>query len=225
MHTTIPFTPSRTAGHWIASAALNSTGDAYVQYLAERGYASGTIYRYFSAVAHFAHWLSQQRTSLSNVDERQFNRFIENHLLDCRCALRCECTRHTVRAALRHLLSLLIAQGQCAPQGALSADSIAAELTEYSDYLADVRGLSSVTCSLRVHHVRHFLVECFSDGAVQISLLKPSDVTRFISLYAESWTPASIRVICTSLRSYLNFRASRGEQTAALIAALPQIAQ
>jgi len=39
MHTPIPFTPTRIAASWTASSALRSTGDAYVHYLVERGYA------------------------------------------------------------------------------------------------------------------------------------------------------------------------------------------
>jgi len=55
--------------------------------------------------------------------------------------------------------------------------------------------------------------------------LKPVDVTRFIAQYTASWVPASIGVVCTSLRSYFTFKTSREEQAAALIAVLPQVAQ
>jgi site-specific recombinase XerD len=48
---------------------------------------------------------------------------------------------------------------------------------------------------------------------------------RFMTHYTAEWMPASIRVVSTSLRSYFTFRGSKGEQTAHLIAALPQVAQ
>lgn len=225
MYTPIPFAPARIAARWINSSAFSAAGDTYVQYLTERGYTAATIGRYFSAVAHFAHWSGGQETSLSCLDENQVNQFIEIHLPDCRCARRCERTRHTVRAALRQLLSMLRAQGQCAPQRASPPDSIAAELAVFDDYLANVRGLSPATRSLRVRHVRHFLKACFSDDSVQISSLGRVDVAHFIAHYAASWTPASLRVICTSLRSYFNYRASKGEQTTTLSNGLPQVAQ
>jgi site-specific recombinase XerD len=60
---------------------------------------------------------------------------------------------------------------------------------------------------------------------MQFGSLEPVDVTRFMTQYTTNWVPASIRVVCTSLRSYFTFKASREEQTAALIAVLPQVAQ
>lgn len=56
-------------------------------------------------------------------------------------------------------------------------------------------------------------------------MLGPSDVIRFIAHYTADWAPASIRATTTSLRCYFAFRASQGEQTSVLIAALPRVAQ
>ena len=105
------------------------------------------------------------------------------------------------------------------------SDSIVVELEDFDRFLADVRGLSPITRSLRGRHVRHFLIDCFGDGRMQFSSLQPLDVTRFMAQYTATWVPASIRVVCTSLRSYFTFKASRGEQTSAVIAVLPQVAQ
>ncbi len=162
---------------------------------------------------------------MSCVDEDLVNRFLSSHIQSCDCAMRCVRSPHTARAALGHLLTMLRSQGQCAVQRASPTDTITAELADFDDYLADVRGLSPVTRSLRARHVRHFLEMYFIRDPVQISSLAPADVTRFITHHSATWSPASIGVLCTSLRSYLNFRASKSDQTATLITALPQIAQ
>ena len=210
---------------WFADTALSPSANTYLQYLTERGYAAGTINGYFNSVAHFAHWIGEQQTSLNDIDEGLISRFLDEHLPDCRCALRCQRVPYMVRAALKQLLLMLRENGQCAHQRLTGSDSIAAELTDFDCFLADVRGLSPLTRSLRGRHVRHFLIDRFGDGRMQFGSLEPVDVTRFMAQYTANWVPASIRVVCTSLRSYFTFKASREERTAALIAVLPQVAQ
>jgi site-specific recombinase XerD len=208
-----------------ADTAFNSSTNAYLQYLAERGYAARTINGYFSSIAHFAHWSCEQQISLSDISDVLINRFLKEHLLDCRCALRCQRTPHIARAALKHFLLMLQANGQYNHQYATDPDFITAELANFDDHLTDERGLSSLTRSVRLRHLRHFLSNCFDNRAVQVSSLAPADVTRFMAQYTANLVPASIRSVYTSLRSYFTFKASRGEQTTALIAALPRVAQ
>ena len=215
----------RVAREWFTKSILSASANAYVRYLSERGYAPGTIEGYFRSVAHFAHWSEGQRVCLTNIDEGLIHRFLNEHLPDCRCALRCRRTPTMVRAGLGHLLAMLRANEQCAPQPTSGSAPITTELEDFDRHLADVRGLAPVTCSIRMRHLRHFLTDCFGTGPVQLSSLGAADVERFMAHYTAKWIPASTRGVCTSLRSYFAFRASKGDQTANLIAALPQIAQ
>jgi integrase/recombinase XerD len=217
--------PQRVAREWIAGSAFNVSADAYVQYLTKRGYAARTIAGYFGSIAHFAHWIGEQRVRPSDLNEGLIQRFVDEHLPDCRCASRC-CRRPTMaRAALGHLLAMLRASAQCAPQITTGSIEITAELEDFDCHLANVRGLAPVTRSTRMRHLRHFLIDCFDNRPVQLGALGVADVHRFMVHYTAEWVPASIRVVNTSLRSYFAFRESKGEQTAHLIAALPQVAQ
>jgi site-specific recombinase XerD len=105
------------------------------------------------------------------------------------------------------------------------SDSIRAELEDFDCFLVDVRGLSPITRSLRLRHIRHFLIDRFGDGRMRFGSIEPVDVTHFMAHYTADWAPASIRVVCTSLRSYFKYQATREQQTAALVAVLPQVAQ
>lgn len=214
------------AHQWFADSPLNTNADAYVRYLVERGYASGTIQGYFSSVAHFAHWCRTQQIGLSDIDEALVNRFMDDHLQVCRCAMRCRRTPHEMNAALGHLLAMLFAKGHRIQTGnTLISAPIAAELESFDRHLTEVRGLALTTRSVRLRHLRDFFVHCFGSGPVHLKMLGPSDVIRFIAHYTADWTPASIRAANSSLRCYFAFRATQGEQTSVLIAALPRVAQ
>jgi site-specific recombinase XerD len=210
---------------WFTGTVLSASANAYLQYLVERGYATRTIHGYFNSVAHFAHWIDEQQTSLEDINEELISRFLEEHLPSCQCALRCPRVPYMARAALKQLLLMIRETGQCSHQCLTGSASIVAELVEFDGFLDDVCGLSLVTRTLRGRHVQHFLVDYFGDGKMQFGLVKPEHVTRFLAHYTANWLPASIRVVCTSLRSYFTFKASTGEQTSALTAMLPQVPQ
>jgi len=58
-----------------------------------------------------------------------------------------------------------------------------------------------------------------------MSAVKPADVVRFMAKYTEDWTAPSKRAAGDSLRSYFRFKAVHGDVTAALSAAIPNVAQ
>ena len=100
--------PQKVAREWIARSAFNVSADAYVQYLTKRGYAARTIEGYFASIAHFAHWIGEQRVRPSDLNEGLIQRFISEHLPDCRCALRCCRCPCLIKARMAPLLSAVI---------------------------------------------------------------------------------------------------------------------
>jgi len=215
----------RLAREWFSASVFNASADTYIQYLAERGYATKTIEGYFRSAAHFAHWSEGQRVRLIDFNEALINRFINEHLPDCRCTLPCRLSPTMARAALGHLLTMLRKDGQCAPEPTTSSEAITKELVAFDHHLSDVCGLATATRLTRIRHLQHFLNHCFGNHPVQLSPLGVVDVQLFVSHYSAKWVPASIGTLTTSLRSYFTYRGSKGEQVAHLIAALPQVAQ
>jgi integrase/recombinase XerD len=211
---------------WFSAASFGTSADAFIRYLTERGYAEGTINSYFGSVGHFVHWLSRQRTGSREISEDWIERFLDRHLPHCRCAPACRRAQHEARAALRHFLSMLRASGTCPPPiPVATATALAAELAGFHRYLAQACGLSDSTCTVRLHHVRDFLADRFGTNPICISTLTPADVADFAMRYTQGWTPASIKTVGNSLRSYFRFKASQGTSTKALTAALPRVAQ
>ncbi len=210
---------------WLCGTVLEPTVDVFVGHLVERGYAPGTIASYLSCVAHFALWSSRERLPLERIDEDIAARFLDEHLPVCRCARRCRRTRSEVRAALARLLEALRANQLIAEKTSSVPSAIAVELRNFDTYLTEVCGLQTATRDTRLRYVHDFLSDRFGDTAVDMSVLEPADIRRFIMSSTVGWKPASIRMLSSSLRSYLRYKAVLGGQATALIAAIPCVAQ
>jgi integrase/recombinase XerD len=216
---------ARASRDWFSGTELSSSVDAYVRYLRERGYSPQTLTVYLESVAHFAHWSARQCIGLAEIHEGVIGRFLNRHLPVCRCAQRCQRTRHGVRAALVHLLRLLRTEGRIAPRMSADPATVAEEINRFEHYLTQVCGLSPVTCKVRLQRVRAFLLDGFSAGRTRISAVKPAHVVRFMTKYTQGWAASSKRAAGDSLRSYFRFKALQGEHTAVLRAAIPTVAQ
>lgn len=208
-----------------ADSRFGLIADAYAQYLAKRGYASGTIEAYCRSVAHFDHWLIPQDASIEDIDEDLIVRFLIEHLPDCRCVGRTRRTLTNVRPALGHFLSMLRDRGVCGPRDSSVPDAVMEELADFDRYLADVCGLAVNTRLTRLRHLRNFYMAHCGPGSLQLDTLGAADIASFIMRYTAGWAPGSIKQATGSLRSYFRFRASHGDETAALAAALPRVVQ
>jgi len=215
----------RAANALFADASDQSCVRDYIQYLALRGYAAKTISRYSASVAHFTHWLAGQHLSVDDIDEDSIERFLSEHVSDCRCAARRTHVPADCGTALRHLSAILMAEGRCAPRQSLVPHLIVTELADFDRYLANVRGLAVATRSGRLRHLRDFLLAQFGTRSLQLDLLKPADVVDFMMSYTAGWAPASIKQTNNSLRSYFGFRAIQGDEVRSLVACLPPIVE
>ena len=217
-------TISRNAHRWLQDTAIANDIGAYIDHLIGKGYASTTVSHYVNAVAHFTYWLGKQSICLEAVDEHVVSCFLKEHLPVCQCASRCHRATTEVRAALARWLELLRIEGLIAEKKPTASAPIAAELAEFDDYLANVRGLQSTTRLTRSQQVSAFLVWHFGSHPVVIEQLEPTDIVGFFTAYTARWKPSSIQVVCSSVRSYLRFKAVFGYPTTALIAAIPKVA-
>jgi integrase/recombinase XerD len=215
---------TRASRSWFCDAELATSADSYVRHLTQQGYASGTIDAYLGSVAHFAHWCTRLHIGLAVINERTVERFLK-HLPLCHCAQRCQRWRRNVCAAVRIFLALLRTEGRIAPKESSNPAAIIEEISRFAHYFKQVCGLRPTTCSVRIQRVRAFLLHRFAAGRIQIGAVKPADVVRFMAKYTEGWTAPSKRAAGDSLRSYFRFRAMQGDRTAALSAAIPNVAQ
>lgn len=210
--------PSLIQRHGLADGPLNDITARYIEVLRGQRYAERTIGAYLRCLAHFNCWMKFEGLDLSSLDAALIKHFLRGHLPACTCPPPSHCAEPGARAALSHLLRLLPADTPPA-----SGDAIRAELERFGDYLLNTCGLAPQTCTRRRQDVGTFLRCQFGTVVPLISPLSSTQVEGFLGELTRRLRPASLRVVCISLRSYFRFRALRGEPVAALIAALPSI--
>ena len=134
---------------WLGQSVLTPFVSSYINYLRSQRYTERTQRGYAYGVAHFAHWLSFQRIGLSDLDEETVRAFLEDHLPGCDCPYPARRSVHENRTALRHLLSVLRANGAIGERPT-SPDPTASELALFDRYMDHVCGLAANTRRQRI---------------------------------------------------------------------------
>ena len=106
------------------------------------------------------------------------------------------------------------------PPAALS-DHIVEELHRYDKHLRDVRGLAVGTRKGRLPVVGLLLQEKFKGRAIQIGKLRPDDIRQFLATQLGAHRSAShASHLAATLRSYLRYRTTCGDQVGKLTAVI-----
>ena len=201
----------------LLTSQLAAYADAFRHHLSERRYASRTIDVYVACLAVFALWMSRSRLDIDRIDEDAVQRFLDDHLLQCKNSSPGRRNYCNLRAALGHLLVVLRAKSVIAGHlpGTTPVDE---ELRRFDDHMKNVRGLAPKTRSMALHTVRLLLLDQFGDRPVVISAIKPEDVRRFVAGQRDLYgSPASAGPLASALRGYFRFRATCGDQVHGLI--------
>jgi integrase/recombinase XerD len=208
---------------WLRQSILEPHISLYLTYLLDRRYAQRTQPSYLCAVAHFAHWLTLGKTPLSELEEQTVARFLSEHLPHCRCPDPVLRSAHEIRAALRHLLTVLrvhrvIRQHQ-------NEDPLSGELAGFDRYMLQVRGLAVNTRRQRVLILRRFLKTQSSGEPVGVGRIRSADLRHFVLPDQTNYHAGTVAVLGGALRCYLRFRALEGDEVQFLLDAVPSAAQ
>lgn len=210
---------------WLSTGMLGPSADSYRAYLQRGGYSAPDASAYLHAVGHFAHWLTDERLALQQLDESVVRRFVTTHLPTCRCRGRCQRTAIVVQAALGHLLAVLRTDGRIPARHMGLSPAIHDELERFTTYLDDVCGLAAKTRAGRQWWIAQFLVDQFGHGPITVDRLTPGDMADFLERHGSRYSPGTAGVRASALRCYLRFRAAAcGDRVDALIAAIPTVA-
>ena len=206
---------------WLAKEPLAPHIDAYMQYLANRGYAANTFSNCISAaVSHFAQWIHSRRLRLQSIDEALVAEFLDKHLPRCRCTGPIQRDRRTLSAALGHLLAVLRARGAIAPP-TLSSTPVMRNSAATMRTWTMCAAWHPRPGELALRIVGRLLTSRFGDAAIDIAAIKPDHVRDFFAQQAKLYSkPANAGTVIASLRGYFRYRASLGDAVHGLIGVL-----
>ncbi|MDR3370905.1 site-specific integrase [Rhodoferax sp.] len=205
---------------WLLEGPLSAQVPAYVARLKRGGYAPHTCERNLNALAHFAHWLVMCHLPVHMLDEGCIDHFLRYHLPCCDClggVLRSPAEAH---AALIPLLEILRIENIAAPPFTPTGP-IADELRSYETYMCEVRGLASGTRTNRLRIVERLLQSKFAGRPVDFGELQTEDVRQFIAEQLDFLgTTSNATAIASSLRAYLQYRATCGDTVQPMLAVI-----
>jgi site-specific recombinase XerD len=94
---------------------------------------------------------------------------------------------------------------------------------EFSGCLQRERGLAVRSIIGRSPTIRRFLREVCPAGATDFSKISQADVMSFVERHARDGSPASARVMCSSLRAFLRYLHHKGLSRVTLAGCVPSI--
>jgi len=195
----------------------------YANTLEARGYRPSVVGVYSAAVEHFISWAAPDKARL-DVTSEAVRRFLDEHLADCRCPGRVQRWAITVRAALDHLLMMIVG-ARLHGQDPKFPAHIATELREFCRYARDVCGLAPATLVSRRQWIGRFLIRRFPKDRIDFSRLRPRDMQDFFTAQCQAYRPGTAHVVASAIRSYLRFRAvEHANSVESLLAAVPSAA-
>ena len=192
--------------------------EAFEKRLSEQGYAQSTIDYKVRIVRHLNKWLHQKRLSIKDLNEQKVTRFLsywsKSHLIHL-----------GYLSTFKNLLGWL-RQSDIVPTPTPKNDhsELGRILQDYRFYLRKERGLTPATLKNYLPKVGRFLFGCFETGAVLRNDLRPKVVMNFLFSQARIYSPRTVQLVATALRSFLRFLRFRGDIGLDLAASVPTVA-
>jgi len=178
--------------------------EGFAGFLVERGYPVGPIRQHF-------------RTA-REVDARLRRR---------RCRAVADITRAALRACgppigrsqddpliagMLRLLEVYLEGRGVFPTPSVEPSPVAARLSDYQNYLEEVRGLAASTVRSHLTTAGEFLARvCGNKGLTQLSSLGPMQVEGFVRLSGRRLSRESLQHVIAHLRSFLRYLSLRGD--------------
>ena len=207
---------------WSEASILRPYVSQYREHLQRRRYAPSTRRVYVCCVAHFDHWLTQERYDLEAVGQGAVMRFLSEHLPACACPYPVRRSRHELQAALGHLLEVLRAAGVLL-QDRHRNSVVRQELMCFDANMRDVWGLTENTCRQYSRVVERFLLAHFGERPVSMAMVSATSIRCFV-LGERGRSPRSIAATGGAIGCYLRFRSMSGDRVSDLSAAIPRAA-
>lgn len=183
-----------------------------------QGYATFTIQYYVRLLAHLSRWLDQQDFGINSLSREMIDKFILNRKTSNRIRTGDVITLHRFLDFLHDLGVIDFKEFE------VKETAIERIVKAFSDYLVQERGLTDATLKNYLPTVRTFLSLRFGDGSVRFTDISSKDLTGFILEQSNRLCLGGVKLIVTTLRSFLRYLLLRGEIATDLAACVPTVA-
>lgn len=200
----------------IKAGPLKDCIDLYTDRLRQDRYHKDHALKALSILRHFGLWLTDRHRGLGDIDEQLVGRFLKFRA-------RRRPLANGDRSALTRLVTILREAriiGLPLPLTLEPADQI---LEGFRGYLVRRRGLSPTSAEAYVTFVRPFLRDISIMQADDLARISPGDVIGYVESHANDGSPATARIMCTRLRSFLRYVHVEGLIAHDLTACVPSI--
>ncbi len=203
----------------VATDAIESYVTPFIAELKAAGYARGTLCTKRAALRRFLRWRRRQTPPHREPDEAAVAEFLARA---CRLGPKHRCLAST---ALSAFLGHLRRQGTISASAPSAPETKNSELQRhYADFLRNEKGLAEL--SLRVYLpvvpllLGHLKKQC---GSASVRRLDAGVLRDFLFERTQQQSSESVRLLATSLRSFLRFLHVRGMIRHDLTAAVPTV--
>ena len=180
--------------------------DSFIEVVSDLGYSRLRIFVRLRLLGDLERWLQRNAFGVNDLKEEVVDRFLKER-------------RRTKKSramgdplSLRQFLDHLRQRGTVREaESTIDQSPLAALERRYEEYLRKERGLSPLTPGRYWVFLRHFLLERFGNGPIQLHELAPADISGFLLRHARSSTPGVARLMVSALRSFFRFLFRYGE--------------
>lgn len=205
------------AASWLRRSDIAELVQPFWERLVERRYSSKVVRSYTYCLAHFARWARRRPCgAIASVERAEL--FLDGHLARCSCPPEVSRDWRHHHAALVHLRALLHEQGILVAEP--RKDVVDEELRHYDDYMRQGRGLAATTRALRLRTLRPLIERRVNADRTDLSPLAADHLRQFFTETLQRWSAASAGTLAGALRSYVRYRATRGDAVSHLLSAI-----
>ena len=194
--------------------------EGFANELFQRRYQWVAARKHIRAAEHFLHWIADRNLSITSVEERYAQQFLD-HLERCRCRghhppLKPHRQKYSVDLWFDYLRRVGIV---ATPRHAESATELPA-LATFCGWMRQQRGVSDTTLSIYRFELRAFLTELGEDPR----MYDARNLRQFVLDKSRHSGWASTRKSICAIRMFLRFLIAQGKYPASLYASVPSFA-
>jgi site-specific recombinase XerD len=204
--------------HPVGCDVIEAHLDLFIAGLETAGYAADTICTKRAALRRFIGWRRRRKRSATEIDESEVAEFLESspQLGRNRRCLASVALLGFLEHLRRHAVITACAPGDATANSALES--------RYASFLRNEKGLAERSLQVyvpRVSDLLRYLDKRY--GTVSVRRLDAGILRAFLLERARGRSSESVRLLATSLRSFLRFLHTQGEIGSDLTAAIPTV--